>query len=49
MVRKSEPLYTLHMMGSRLMVGQQPLELFILGSNPSSPAEAYSVNTDRVL
>jgi hypothetical protein len=26
-------------LGSRLMVGQQPLELFILGSNPSSPAK----------
>jgi hypothetical protein len=26
-------------MGSRLTVGQQPLELFILGSNPSSPAK----------
>ena len=25
-------------LGSRLMVGQQPLKLFILGSNPSSPA-----------
>ena len=23
------------------MVGQQPLELFILGSNPSSPANVY--------
>ncbi|KKR53320.1 MAG: hypothetical protein UU02_C0024G0008 [Candidatus Woesebacteria bacterium GW2011_GWA1_40_43] len=26
-------------LGSRLMVGQQPLKLFILGSNPSSPAK----------
>ena len=30
-------------MGSRLTVGQQPLELFILGSNPSSPARYHSI------
>ena len=32
------PMGSLFVLGSRLTVGQQPLELFILGSNPSSPA-----------